>query len=61
VVGLLIVVAGVITCSRIGGIFALIGSIVGMLTGLVVGANEHGFWEATCSRAPGLPARDSMV
>ena len=45
--GILIVVA-IAVCSRIAAIFALVGSTVGMLTGLAVGANGvaiyNGLW-----------------
>jgi urea transporter len=39
VVSGIIIVAGLAVCSRIAAIFALVGSAVGMLTGLAVGAN----------------------
>lgn len=43
-----IMIVGIAVCSRISAIFALIGSIVGMLTAFVVGANGfaiyHGLW-----------------
>ncbi len=45
--GILIVV-GIAVCSRIAAVFALVGSTVGMLTGLAVGANGvaiyNGLW-----------------
>jgi len=45
--GILIVV-GIAICSRIAAVFALVGSTVGMLTGLAVGANGvaiyNGLW-----------------
>src|SRR5437667_3184616 len=40
----MIIMAGIIVCPRIVEVFALTGSIVGMLTGVVVGANYHGLW-----------------
>jgi urea transporter len=44
----IIIVAGLAVCSRIAAIFALIGSAVGMLTGLAVGASGvaiyNGLW-----------------
>jgi urea transporter len=44
----IIIVVGLAVCSRIAAIFALIGSTVGMLTGLAVGANGvaiyNGLW-----------------
>lgn len=47
VAGILIIV-GVLFCSRIAGIMALVGSTIGMLTGLAVGASGatiyHGLW-----------------
>jgi urea transporter len=47
VAGILIVV-GIAICSRIAAVFALVGSTVGMLTGLAVGANGvaiyNGLW-----------------
>jgi urea transporter len=43
-----IMVAGLAVCSRIAAIFAVVGSAVGMLTGLAVGANGvaiyNGLW-----------------
>lgn len=43
-----IIIVGILVCSRIAGIFALVGSIFGMLTGLLLGANGysiyHGLW-----------------
>lgn len=43
-----IMILGILVCSRIAAVFALIGSTVGMLTGFVVGANGfaiyHGLW-----------------
>jgi urea transporter len=48
VVSGIIIVAGLAVCSRIAAIFALVGSTVGMLTGLAVGANGvaiyNGLW-----------------
>jgi urea transporter len=48
VVSGLIIVVGILVCSRIAAIFALIGSAVGMLTGLAVGASGvaiyNGLW-----------------
>jgi urea transporter len=48
VVAGIIIVAGVAVCSRIAAIFALVGSTVGMLTGLALGANGvaiyNGLW-----------------
>jgi urea transporter len=48
VVSGIIIVAGLAVCSRIAAIFALIGSTVGMLTGLAVGASGvaiyNGLW-----------------
>lgn len=38
IAGILIVV-GIMVCSRIAGVFALVGSIFGMLTGLALGAD----------------------
>ncbi len=47
VAGILIVV-GILFCSRIAGVMALVGSAIGMLTGLAVGASGaaiyHGLW-----------------
>jgi urea transporter len=44
----IIIVVGLAVCSRIAAIFALIGSTVGMLTGLALGANGvaiyNGLW-----------------
>lgn len=44
----IIMIVGIAVCSRIAAIFALIGSIFGMLTALVVGADGvavyHGLW-----------------
>jgi urea transporter len=44
----IIIIAGIAVCSRIAAIFALVGSTVGMLTGLAVGANGvaiyNGLW-----------------
>jgi urea transporter len=44
----IIMVVGLAVCSRIAAIFALVGSAVGMLTGLAVGANGvaiyNGLW-----------------
>jgi urea transporter len=44
----IIIVAGIAVCSRIAAIFALVGSTVGMLTGLAIGANGvaiyNGLW-----------------
>jgi urea transporter len=44
----IIIVAGIAACSRIAAIFALVGSTVGMLTGLAIGANGvaiyNGLW-----------------
>lgn len=44
----LIMIAGILVCSRIAGVVALIGAIVGMLVGLVTGASGvaiyHGLW-----------------
>ncbi len=44
----IIIVAGLAVCSRIAAIFALVGSTVGMLTGLAVGASGvaiyNGLW-----------------
>ncbi len=43
-----IMIVGIAICSRISAVFALVGSIVGMLTGLAVGADGfaiyHGLW-----------------
>jgi urea transporter len=48
VVSGIIIVAGLAVCSRIAAIFALVGSTVGMLTGLAVGASGvaiyNGLW-----------------
>jgi urea transporter len=48
VVSGIIIVAGIAVCSRIAAIFALVGSTVGMLTGLAVGASGvaiyNGLW-----------------
>ena len=48
VVAGIIIVAGIAVCSRIAAIFALVGSTVGMLTGLALGANGvaiyNGLW-----------------
>lgn len=48
VVAGIIIVVGIAACSRIAAIFALIGSTVGMLTGLALGANGvaiyNGLW-----------------
>lgn len=35
----ILIVAGIMVCSRIAGVFALIGSTIGMLTGLALGAS----------------------
>jgi len=47
IAGILIVI-GLMVCSRIAGLFALLGSILGMLTGLALGADGgaiyHGLW-----------------
>jgi urea transporter len=44
----IIIIVGIAVCSRIAAIFALIGSTVGMLTGLALGANGvaiyNGLW-----------------
>lgn len=44
----IIIIAGIAVCSRIAAVFALIGSTVGMLTGLALGANGvaiyNGLW-----------------
>jgi urea transporter len=44
----IVIVAGIAVCSRIAAIFALVGSTVGMLTGLALGANGvaiyNGLW-----------------
>jgi urea transporter len=44
----IIIIAGLAVCSRIAAIFALVGSTVGMLTGLAVGASGiaiyNGLW-----------------
>ncbi|HEX7298867.1 MAG TPA: urea transporter [Solirubrobacteraceae bacterium] len=44
----IIIVLGIAVCSRIAAIFALVGSTVGMLTGLALGANGvaiyNGLW-----------------
>src|SRR4051794_9915144 len=44
----IIIIAGLAVCSRIAAIFALVGSAVGMLTGLAVGASGvaiyNGLW-----------------
>jgi urea transporter len=44
----IIIVAGIAVCSRIAAIFALVGSTVGMATGLALGANGvaiyNGLW-----------------
>src|ERR1700754_3623584 len=44
----IIIIAGIAVCSRIAAIFALVGSTVGMLTGLAVGASGiaiyNGLW-----------------
>ena len=44
----IIIIAGIAVCSRIAAIFALVGSTVGMLTGLALGANGvaiyNGLW-----------------
>ena len=44
----IIIVVGIAVCSRIAAIFALVGSAVGMLTGLALGANGvaiyNGLW-----------------
>jgi urea transporter len=44
----IIIVVGLAVCSRIAAVFALVGSAVGMLTGLAVGANGvaiyNGLW-----------------
>jgi urea transporter len=48
VVSGIIIVAGLAVCSRIAAVFALVGSAVGMLTGLAVGASGvaiyNGLW-----------------
>lgn len=48
VVSGIIIVVGIAVCSRIAAIFALVGSTVGMLTGLALGANGiaiyNGLW-----------------
>ncbi len=48
VVSGIIIVVGILVCSRIAAIFALVGSTVGMLTGLALGANGvaiyNGLW-----------------
>ena len=48
IVAAIIIVVGLAVCSRIAAIFALIGSTVGMLTGLALGANGvaiyNGLW-----------------
>ncbi len=48
VVAGIIIVVGIAVCSRIAAIFALVGSTVGMLTGLALGANGvaiyNGLW-----------------
>lgn len=48
VVSGIIIVVGLAVCSRIAAVFALVGSTVGMLTGLAVGANGvaiyNGLW-----------------
>jgi urea transporter len=44
----IIIIVGIAVCSRIAAAFAVVGSIVGMLTGLAVGANGvaiyNGLW-----------------
>ena len=44
----IIIIVGIAVCSRIAAIFALVGSTVGMLTGLALGANGvaiyNGLW-----------------
>jgi urea transporter len=44
----IIIIAGLAVCSRIAAIFAVLGSLTGMLTGLAVGANGvaiyNGLW-----------------
>ena len=44
----IIIVVGIAVCSRIAAVFALVGSAVGMLTGLALGANGvaiyNGLW-----------------
>ena len=48
VVAGIIIILGIAVCSRIAAIFALVGSAVGMLTGLALGANGvaiyNGLW-----------------
>jgi urea transporter len=48
IVAAIIIVVGLAVCSRIAAIFALVGSTVGMLTGLALGANGvaiyNGLW-----------------
>ena len=48
VVAGIIIVLGIAVCSRIAAVFALVGSTVGMLTGLALGANGvaiyNGLW-----------------
>ncbi len=48
VVAGIIIIVGIAVCSRIAAIFALVGSAVGMLTGLALGANGvaiyNGLW-----------------
>jgi urea transporter len=48
VVAGIIIIVGIAVCSRIAAIFALVGSTVGMLTGLALGANGvaiyNGLW-----------------
>jgi urea transporter len=48
VVSGIIIIAGIAVCSRIAAIFALVGSTVGMATGLALGANGvaiyNGLW-----------------
>jgi urea transporter len=48
VVAGIIIVVGIAVCSRIAAVFALVGSTVGMLTGLALGANGvaiyNGLW-----------------
>ena len=48
VVAGIIIIVGIAVCSRIAAVFALVGSTVGMLTGLALGANGvaiyNGLW-----------------
>jgi urea transporter len=48
VVSGIIIIVGILVCSRIAAIFALVGSAAGMLTGLALGANGvaiyNGLW-----------------